>query len=477
MKIRTLLFMMIPLLFVVNSAISLLLFDSSHRVNQSYAQLQERMLVYERVQEHVQHQVQLARSWLTSRLPEQISALQTNSELIASLQEQLQGYSPPVNAEAEALSLQKLLATFLEHAQQFSDAMAQEETLTLSAYVEEAQLIASYISEECFRLISLELSAYETRYHSILQNMSFMRISGTILLLGVLLLCLWLAYIISQSISRPIGELVQTAEAISQGKLDGPIPLSPKQNEFHSLGNAFQRMQVQLKQYIAKEKETLEKDKQLKEMELEVLKSQINPHFLFNSLNVVSKLALIEGAERTSDLTVAISNLLRYSLKQLDSQVPLRDEVKHARDYVYIQQARYRERVQFHMDIDEVQLDTTVPVLTIQPILENIFVHGIEQLEHGAQITLRIYGDERYTWIAIADNGSGMSEQTRLQLLQYTDKEQTKLPSVGQSTGLGTRNVFRRLQLLYGDEHQVEIESTQDKGTSITLRIPKQKEE
>jgi len=474
MKIRHLLFIVIPLLFIALSAISLLLFNSSHRVNESYAQFQARLLLYETINEQAQQSVKLADQWLNYRQIQLLSDLQDSSAGLAASLEQAQNDYPAGNAVADALSLQQLIISFQQIEQHFLSTAAEEDTLLLRGYLDEAQQLASFISQECYTLIGLELSSYQDRYNIILQQVANMRVAGIVLLLSMLLLSLWLAYIISKSISTPIQQLVTTAEGISQGNLDQQITQYHKKSDFYSLANAFTHMQTALKEQIATEKQALEKDKQLKEMELEVLKSQINPHFLFNSLNVVSKLALIEGAEQTSDLTVAISNLLRYNLKQLDTPVPLRDEVKHANDYVYIQQARYRDRVQFQLDIDQNQLDTTVPVLTLQPILENIFVHGIEQLEHGARITLRIYGDDQYTWITISDNGKGMDEETVEQLLQYQQGFRSSKPApTGQSTGLGTHNVFRRLQLLYGDQHGVEIESRLGEGTAITLRIPR----
>lgn len=476
MKIRNMLFIVIPLLFLVNGSISFLLFSSSNQVNASYLQLQERLLVYERLNEYIQNHIQLADQWLTTQSEDTYDALQQGSQQMNTEILRLKDYGPPANGMVDALNYQALIEGYQAVEQLFLSSSTNN-TLLYSSYLDQAELLSAYIIEDSYRMIGLELDAYEARSEEIRSEVAKMRTSGMVLLIGVTLLCLWLAYTISASISTPIRQLARTAEGIAQGNLDQPVAQYAKQSDFYRLGAAFKKMQEQLKQYIASQKETLEKDKQLKEMELEVLKSQINPHFLFNTLNVMSKLALIEGAERTSDLTVAMANLLRYNLKQLDTPVPLRDEVKHANDYFYIQQARYRDRVKFQSDIDEAQLDTTVPVLTLQPLLENIFVHGMEQLERNAVIMLRIYGNSEFTWITIEDNGMGMNEHTRAQLLDYEQRQtaSAKQSTPHQSTGLGTRNVFRRLQLLYGEQHKVQIDSREGEGTSITLRIPRQK--
>jgi len=208
------------------------------------------------------------------------------------------------------------------------------------------------------------------------------------------------------------------------------------------------------------------------ELELKALQSQINPHFLFNTLNVISKLAYIEGAERTSEWTISTSKLLRYNLRKLDEPVTLREEVEHAKEYFSIQKARFRDRVMFQLDIDETCLDQVIPCLTLQPLLENAFVHGIEGMEEGAIIQLSIRPRKNYIRITIADNGVGMEEDIRRAILQSSSYPFSKK---GHSTGLGMSNVLRRLQLFYGIEKLVKIYSTPNKGTTIVLTLPKKR--
>jgi sensor histidine kinase YesM len=235
-----------------------------------------------------------------------------------------------------------------------------------------------------------------------------------------------------------------------------------------------------LKELLAQKQEMAEKDRLVKELEIKALQSQINPHFLFNTLNVVSKLALLEGADRTSDLAVSVSNLLRYNLRKLDTPVTLRDEVEHAYEYFAIQQARFRDRVAFETDIDDAALELPIPCLTLQPILENAFVHGIERMESGARIGLRIQRDGDWVVVAVSDNGAGMNEETQHRLLAFQsgfaedggDGGGSDSGSRGQSTGLGTRNVYRRLQLFYGMDDLVTIASEAGNGTTVTIRAP-----
>lgn len=351
-------------------------------------------------------------------------------------------------------------------------AASSPDALAYTAFYEEAERTAAFIQQEGYQLIDLELSYYQPLYRQILVQTEVMNRWGVVIFILNTLISLVLAYRISLGISRPIQQLVHAAEQMSEGNWHTPLPRLQGHHEFGVLASAFGQMQENLEQLIVKETEGLEKDKQLKELELEVLQNQMNPHFLFNSLNVLAKLALIEGAEQTSDLTVTMSNLLRYNLRKLDRPVSLRDEVEHAKSYFTIQQARFRNRIQFVMDIDERGLDVPLPMLTLQPILENVFVHGIEGMEAGAVIRLAISRRENDTLVAISDNGVGMSEETRQSLLNLEEANSQVGQGNGSSTGLGTRNVFKRLALFYGQKDLVHIESDPGRGTSVQIRLP-----
>jgi sensor histidine kinase YesM len=162
-----------------------------------------------------------------------------------------------------------------------------------------------------------------------------------------------------------------------------------------------------------------------------------------------------------------MSNLLRYNLRNLDHAVTLRDEVAHVEEYFTLQQARFRDRIQLVKDIDPSAMKYHIPALTLQPIVENAFVHGIERMEKGAIIRLEIKHDQHNIHISISDNGSGMTDEVRQSLLRMESGAFTE-----QSTGLGTKNVFKRLQLFYGVNELIDIESELGKGTKVTIRIP-----
>ncbi|NHN34482.1 sensor histidine kinase [Paenibacillus agricola] len=473
MNIRRMLFVVIPALFILNNAVSYFIFQSGITVQQSYNVMLDRVLLYKEIAGQTQKNLRAMNIYLIDRSDNSRKEYIYQRDELNHLRESLDAQNTIPATELTVRSYCNMIDTFIGQEAGVIQALHNQGSLAYAAFYEEAEQTAAFIQEEGYHLIDLELSFYQPLYRQILIQTEIMNHWGVAIFILNTLISVVFAYWISLGISRPVKQLALMAQQISDGNLQADPPQISSQNEFGILSNAFGRMQNNLKELIEKEKESLEKDKLVKELELEVLQNQMNPHFLFNSLNVLSKLALLEGAEKTSDLIVSMSNLLRYNLRKLDRPATLRDEVEHAKEYFTIQQARFRDRIQFETDIDESALDVFVPMLTLQPILENVFVHGIEGMEEGAKIRLVIACGLDEVKVAISDNGIGMSEKVRVSLLHFDserlvgqDKEQ------GQSTGLGTRNVFKRLELFYGEKNLIDIHSEPGRGTTILIRLP-----
>lgn len=471
MKLRTKLIIFIPLLLILSNSVSFFIFQSGKTVQQSYNVMLDRILLYKEIAAQIDSNLRALNYDLLDQSDASHEAYlherSTMKQLRASLA--VQPSSPA--AEGFVRNYRHLLDTFAEQEAAVLAARTEPNTLKYVPLVEELEATAGFIRDEGHQLIDAELRYYQPFYRQIFVHTEAMYRTGAIIFVVNTLISVVVAYWISLGISKPIQALIRTARSISQGNLQTKTPAFPSHHEFSALSEAFSRMQTDLQHLMERDKASLEKDRQLKELELLALQNQMNPHFLFNSLNVLSKLALLEGAERTSDLTVSMSNLLRYNLRKLDQPVRLRDEVEQAKEYFTLQQARFRDRIQFVMHIDEAALDVLVPVLTLQPILENVFVHGIEGMEAGAMVTLSIERLKQVVLITIEDNGGGMSEETRQALLR-TDAEAPQARQGGQSTGLGTYNVFRRLELFYEEQHLVDIHSELGVGTKVMIRLP-----
>ncbi|UVI30173.1 sensor histidine kinase [Paenibacillus spongiae] len=474
MNMRRMLLIVIPALFILNNAVFFFIFQSGRTVQQSYNVMMDRVLLYKQADEQTKGSLRAINAYLQNRSENNLAIYKKTRDELNRLLISLSAQNTIPATGLINRSYRNMLQTFIEQEADIIGALNSSSPLAYADYYEAAERTAAFLQEEGYRLIDLELSYYQPLYKQILTQTDVMNRWGMAILILNTAISVMLAYRISLRITRPIKQLVETAQDIARGNFQAAPPPIGANNEFAILSEAFVHMQDNLKKLIEKEKESLEKDRLVKELELAVLQNQIHPHFLYNSLNVLSKLALLEGAEQTSDLTVSLSNLLRYNLRKLDRPVTLRDEVDHAKEYFIIQQARFRERIRFVTDIEEGGLDVLVPVLTLQPLLENIFVHGIEGMEEGAVVKLTIACKMDEVWVAISDNGIGMSEEVRESLLHY-DSETLPDPGgreKGHSTGLGTRNVFKRLELFYGKKDMISIQSEPGQGTTVTIRIP-----
>ncbi|WDZ55543.1 sensor histidine kinase [Paenibacillus polymyxa] len=471
MTIRTKLLLFIPLLVVFANIIAYFVFQSGKVVQQSYDEMLGRILLIEQTSESAESNLKLLYAYLLN--PRDDKAMQGPTEYqLIQLKGKIQEVSDSTDPSFAEEDYVNLLATFLEQKQAaVLDAKAQDPQSAFEHYME-AEKTVSYIHEEGQRLIDDELAYYRPIIENIRNKNERMNGWGVALfgmnaLMGVLL-AIW----ISRSITGPVGRLVGLAKRIATGDLNIKPP-PRRDDELGVLSDAISQMSADLSILIEKDKQSLEMQRLVKELELLALQNQINPHFLFNTLNVLSKLAILEGAEKTSDLIVSLSNLLRYSLQKLDKPVTLQEELDHIREYVTIQQARFRDRILFNLYFDASVLQQQIPALAIQPFIENAFLHGVADMEDGAIITLTLTLSRANedVQIEISDNGKGMTEETRLSVLRLEGEVES-----GSSTGLGMQNVFRRLQLFYGKEGIVEIRSSPGRGTTITIRIPVKKE-
>jgi sensor histidine kinase YesM len=338
----------------------------------------------------------------------------------------------------------------------------------------EATRISNYISEMTLSLLDKELKTYDSFYRGIIERSGEVIKLGIWQLLLIMFLLLLATYWFSLSITRPVQKLTQAANELSKGRFDLQVKVETN-DEISFLAKTFDRMRININNLILeiKNKAQLEHELQqskilLQESQFRSLQSQINPHFLFNTLNTLSKKAYLEGSEETSDLLVSVAGLLRYNLKMLDRSVTLHEEVMVLQQYMDIQMARFRDRLKLHMEIDESCLHVRIPALTLQPIIENAVIHAIEPKEDGGTIWFRVMdGDERIT-IEIEDDGMGMSEDKIQQILK-----ENFIPTEGHSTGIGSSNVVKRLRLFFGQDDVIDIVSRKGYGTKVILKIPK----
>ncbi len=338
----------------------------------------------------------------------------------------------------------------------------------------EANRMSVYISEMTLSIFNSELRTYERFYRDIIRQSQELNTMGILLLSLTSVLLLLFTYLFSLSITKPVHQLTKAANELAKGRFDQPIRVNSN-DEISFLAKTFDHMRVNINKLILEIQQKAQVESELQESQLLLqqsqmrhLQSQINPHFLFNTLNTLSKKAYLDGAEDTSDLLVSVAGLLRYNLKRLDHTVTLEEESHVLRQYMDIQKARFSDRLTFHIDLDASALVYQMPSLTLQPLIENAVIHGIEPKEGDGEIWFRIKDEDQRIRIEIEDNGEGMDRDKIEQLLKGGIT-----PQEGHATGIGFANVAKRLQLFYGRDNVVEIESLPKCGTKIILKLPK----
>jgi two-component system sensor histidine kinase YesM len=210
-----------------------------------------------------------------------------------------------------------------------------------------------------------------------------------------------------------------------------------------------------------------------KETELRVLQSQMNPHFLYNSLETLRGMALDQDMDDIAEMSAALAKLLRYNLKDSSPTVTLREELSFCEVYLKIQKFRFEERLEYELDVPEWALDQQIVKFSLQPIVENSMIHGIEPgigLMHIRITALR--DTEGSFFVAVKDTGVGMSQYQLEQI--YQDLESKDVLAGGDHIGIV--NVHRRIAYLHGNDYGVSLMSIAGKGTAVRIRIPFQEE-
>lgn len=294
-------------------------------------------------------------------------------------------------------------------------------------------------------------------------------------------ICIIIAVRFSRQISKPIHQLVLRLAKVAKGDFEVENIDIKTNDEISVLIESFNFMTVKIKGLIEEikakadvEKEltkeqikNLEMSNLLNQSELKFLQSQINPHFLYNTLNSVSALAVIEGAEQTMKMIGCISEILKYYLKKINENVTLLEEFRIIENYVYIQKARFGDRIEFELNYDESVMEYCVPSMILQPFVENAIIHGLEPMEEKGKLNVRIMDNGNNILMKVEDNGMGIKEEIVNRF--FTKENYTKPTS---ARGIGVSNVIRRLELKYG-KNVIDIKSTIGKGTEISILLPK----
>lgn len=303
-----------------------------------------------------------------------------------------------------------------------------------------------------------ELYSQKKTYYLVLFIILFLSIS-----LGALL-----AFSLHRMINRPVARLQKKMQEISQGDFSYESAIEWR-NEFGEIGRGINSLSTNVVQLM---ENRIAAEKQQKELEYQVLQSQVNPHFLYNTLNSIKWMATIQNATGIAEMTTALSRLLKSISKGTRQVIPIREEVELLKNYILIQQYRYGGIVTITYQIEETVLDYQIPKFTLQPIVENAMFHGIEAKGGSGEVQISIYAN---IWkgqpgirIEVTDNGIGMSPE----LIEQVLSENTQEVQHDFFRKIGIHNVNKRIQFYFGEEYGISIISEIGKFTTMQIQIP-----
>ena len=321
----------------------------------------------------------------------------------------------------------------------------------------------------------------ENKRQDLLASQSTFNILEIIIFICLVIFCTLFVGGFIRSITKNVKKLVKSTELVSKGDFD-IVPVEVHSNdEIAVLSSGFNNMVQNIRYYIKEiekkadlqeklmqeENKNLKTEALLKQTQLNALHTKINPHFLFNTLNIIKQTAYLENAEETRIMIETTAQLLRFYLDKSGMDVSLKEELENVANYIYIQNKRFGKRVKIDIMIDEMTSNVQMPGLIIQPLIENAIIHGLDNCIKDGKIVVGIEEQEDCVKISVSDNGKGMEPSTAAAILNK------RYESMHNSIGMG--NVIERLELFYGATDLVEIESVPGKGSVFSIYLPKNK--
>ncbi len=288
------------------------------------------------------------------------------------------------------------------------------------------------------------------------------------LLLGlcilILLLAVFITYSLDVNISMPVARLHKKIIAIAQGDFS-PAPELESDTELGLVGKGINRLS---KDVVALMNKRIADEKQQRDLEYQMLLSQINPHFIYNTLNSIKWMATIQNATGIAEMTTAFAHMLKNISKSTAQMIPLREELALINDYFFIQSYRYGGAIKMESEIESDALcDCLIPRFSLQPLVENAIFHGIEPKGGTGKITLRVYAAGDDLTVEIIDDGVGMSDEMINDILIKNES-----PS-GLFKQVGIHNVHERIRYAFGAKYGITISSTPGQFTSMSILLPK----
>lgn len=349
--------------------------------------------------------------------------------------------------------------------------------------VKEYSYIVSYVKE----IMSSDLTESSERYIQIEKSINHITILNNLLIMMSVILITIMIIVFSIQITKPLSKLASYAREVSQGNFEVTVVDDRSSIEMNILYRAFQKMTISIKEYVdaltekQKLERTLNEEKlnnlkmknALREAELFALQSQVNPHFIFNTINIGAKIAMLQGDDVTCNYLENAADIFRYNLKGLDFNATLRDEVQNVDSYMNLLKTRFGDVIDFRLNVEDNPYlqGFILPRMTLQPLIENAYIHGVSKFEDGGIIELNVKQVDDNVEILISNTGMGLTDEMIELILSRKIKNRENRMKTGHTTGIGIDNVLKRLRLFYGKKDVMNINCYNNR-TNFILTLP-----
>jgi two-component system sensor histidine kinase YesM len=304
-------------------------------------------------------------------------------------------------------------------------------------------------------------------YDDVFQEKKALR--NTIWLIAALLVVIAcaLSYLIAKSFTRPIDLLARQMRSAEKGDFSASLLDVREAAQMDEIGYLHKRFNSMIRNIEQLIDENYKKQIVIKDTEYRALQAQINPHFLYNTLNSINWMARLRSDEVISTMVESLSQLLRGAMDNKRTMVAVNEEIELINSYMYIQKVRYGKRIDFSVNVDSDVLGSPIPKFALQPIVENAVYHAVDQMAGVCHITIHseAAGNGDDLVFVVSDDGPGI-DKVYLESLRSLDYEV-------KGTGIGLRNIHERLQLAFGEDYGIGIESEMGQGTSVRITIPR----
>ena len=419
--------------------------------------------------------------YLSSKTSESLEEYYRDSQTFSDLTQALNDSVTDLSYSRMERNIRYMSQNYLDEVAQTIEAKRGRNVEKYRSYYESSTRLYEDIGDYITSL-NLELFVINSEnYLTLLKAFRRFEVVGVIVMTLVMIGNVILVTSFVTTVIMPLKNLANSANEISEGNFDADIPPALYHDEVGIVINAFGKMVVRIRDYIEKLKESMAKERymqekellmeaQIKDAQLKYLQAQINPHFLFNTLNAGAQLAMMEGADRTYEYVQTVADFFRYNVQSQKRDVTIRDEVTLVDNYIQILNVRFSGDIGYEKQVDERLLDHVMPSMILQPIVENAVNHGIREMAGNGKIMLRVYREDDNVCISIRDNGKGISQETIDQLLTGSFSH---IEDSYDNNGIGMDNVISRVRIFAESDDAVDIISRgENEGCEVIVRLP-----